>query len=44
MVCKQNFLEDLKSFDPKAYFGGIDVEDLNNIKRDPRLSDMFKTF
>lgn len=44
MVNKQNFLEELKSFDPKAYFGGMTVEDLDHIERDPRLSDMFKTF
>lgn len=43
-VLKQNFLEDLHSFDPKAYFGGMKVDDLADFEKDQRLSDMFKTF
>jgi hypothetical protein len=41
-VIKQQSLENLKTFDPKSYFGGIDIQDLNRPPRDQRLSDMFK--
>lgn len=41
IVQKQSYLESNNIFDPSRYFGGLEIEDLDELIPDERLDDMF---